>query len=136
MRKDFDHPKVEHVGVAVIPEEDEEAGSNWAVYLINTNESEIHNVLISSRGYGTEMEGKEQTKTSMLRHHFDKVASNDFVKVELLMDNLIPLHNEYWVSYYIGKQIYDKKFIFTAGSIDKQYFTNIPVIEKRGILNL
>jgi hypothetical protein len=44
------------------------------------------------------------------------------------------LNNEYWVSYYIGKQIYDKKFIFLPESIIDSNFIKLPVVNKPGVM--
>jgi hypothetical protein len=44
--------------------------------------------------------------------------------------------NEYWITFYIDGNIYDKKVVFVQGSIDETYFTTIPVLEKRGVMIL
>jgi hypothetical protein len=40
------------------------------------------------------------------------------------------LNNEFWVSYYILDQIFDKKFIFTSGSMIP---ANMTFIEELGL---
>ena len=42
--------------------------------------------------------------------------------------------NQYWLSYYVDGVIYDKKYIFLAGSIEETNFTTIPLMEKRGVM--
>jgi hypothetical protein len=44
------------------------------------------------------------------------------------------LNNEYWVSFYIGKNIYDKKFIFLPESISEDNFTRVPFINRMGVI--
>jgi hypothetical protein len=50
------------------------------------------------------------------------------------MDDVFRLNNEYWLSFYIAGVIYDKKFIFLPETINENFFTLVPVIEKKGVL--
>ena len=50
--------------------------------------------------------------------------------------DLIQVANEYWITFYIDGNIYDKKVVFVQGAIHESYFTNIPVLEKRGVMIL
>jgi hypothetical protein len=45
------------------------------------------------------------------------------------------LNNQYWVSYYSGPQIFDKKFIFVPDSIVPDNFTHISLLDKVGVLH-
>jgi len=132
MKKDIDIPEVKEVSVAVIKELNQEGEDQWNVYLINQKNEPIDSVLVASTGYG-EANGEKQ-KTSTLRHFFDVVPAKSFVKIEPIMPELFALTNEYWVSFYMGKVIYDKKFIFLPESILESNTTQIPVIKKLGIL--
>jgi hypothetical protein len=82
----------------------------WYVYLINLKNEPIENVLITSKGYG-EKNG-EQVKTSVLSHMIPVVDSKGYKLIEPIDEQTFGLNNEYWLSYYIGQDIYDKKFIF------------------------
>ena len=131
MKKDIEYPTVTDVAIAVVKEEvDGEEG--WAVYLLNLKEIEITGVLVSSKGYG-KVDG-EDVKTSVLRHFIETVPAKSAARVEPIMENVFHLNNEYWVSFYVGELIHDKKFIFLPGTIDEAFFSTVPVLQKRGVL--
>ena len=50
------------------------------------------------------------------------------------MEDVFALSNQYWLSFYIGEKLLDKKYIFLAGSIEEDNFTTIPLMEKRGVM--
>jgi hypothetical protein len=131
MKKDIEYPKVTDIAIAVV-KEDADGEDGWSVYLINLKDIEITGVLVSSKGYG-KVDG-EDVKTSVLRHFIDNMPAKSVAKVEPIMENVFHLNNEYWVSFYVGELIHDKKFIFLPGTIDEAYFTNVPVLNKRGVL--
>lgn len=132
MLKDIPKLSVENIAVGIVREKNEEDEMVWNVYLINLYDHQIRNVLVSSKGYG-QFEGRE-VKTSILRHLIGDIDAKDYAKIEPIMENLFGLSNEFWVSFYIDKQIYDKKYIFLPESILEANFTNIPVINKRGVM--
>ncbi|MEZ4936102.1 MAG: hypothetical protein R2799_00760 [Crocinitomicaceae bacterium] len=134
MKKDINLPEVENVGVAVVHETNEENEEVYNVYLLNTGTDKLETVLVSSKGYGENAATGEQVKTSVLRHALNDVDPKSFVKIEPIIEDLFGLHNEYWVSYFIRDQMYDKKFIFLAESINNQNLTTIPLMNKKGIL--
>lgn len=124
-------PKVDDIAVAVIPETyDGEPG--WMVYLLNLKNTRIENVLVASKGYG-EIDN-QALKTSTLRHFIETIDSHDYSPIEPIMENVFGLNNEYWVSFYIGKTIYDKKFIFLPETIQEKNFVTIPFINKKGVM--
>jgi hypothetical protein len=133
MKKDIDFHQVEGVSIAIAKEVNDLGGEEWNVYLINNNNFYLENVLIASKGYG-EQEGQE-VKTSVLRHMFDQVAPKSALQVEPLDPALFHLTNEFWVSYYIGKNIHDKRFLFVPGSIVEENLIHISILEKEGILH-
>ncbi len=132
MKKDIDIPEVKDVSVAIVKETGADGVSMWNVYLINQKNDPIENILVNSIGYG-EQEGEKQ-KTSTLRHFFEVIPAKSYVLVEPIMEELFGLANEYWVSFYIGKTIFDKKFIFLPESIQLTNATTIPVLNKAGVL--
>jgi hypothetical protein len=134
MIKDLPENNVEDIAIAVALEKESAESKLWYVYLINLKSEPIENVLITSKGYG-EKDG-EKVKTSTLRHMFPVVKSNSFVLVEPIDEQTFGLNNEYWLSYYIGKNIYDKKFIFLPESIVEMNFIKLPVINKVGVMIL
>lgn len=132
MIKDLPDNEVKDIAVAVALEGESSESKTWYVYLINLKKEPIENVLITSKGYG-EKDG-EQVKTSVLRHMFPVVEGNSFKAIELIDDQTFGLNNEYGVSYYIGTQIYDKKFIFLPESIVDSNFIKLPLVNKPGVM--
>ena len=129
MKKDIEFPAVEQVFVAIAKEGDDK----WTVYLINRNKSELTNVMVTSKGYG-EADG-EQKKTSILRHAIPILEPNEFALIEPIHPDVFKLYNEYWVSYFIGEQLYDKKYIFVPDSIKEEHLSYVPELEKSGVLH-
>jgi hypothetical protein len=134
MIKDLPDNTVKDIAIAVALEKESVESKLWYVYLINLKNEPIENVLITSKGYG-EKDG-EPVKTSTLRHMFPLVKNGAYVLIEPIDEQTFGLNNEYWLSYYIGKNIYDKKFIFLPESIIDVNFIKIPVLNKPGVMIL
>jgi len=133
MKKDIDFAPVEGVAIAIAAEQNDLGQDVWNVYLINSNSYSLDNVLVASKGYG-HYENKE-IKTSVLRHMFERVEAKSFVKVEPIDPAIFHIYNEFWVSYYIGTRILDKKFIFVPESIVAANLIDISLLNKRGVLH-
>jgi hypothetical protein len=133
MIKDIQIPEVKNVTLAVARKKNIGEPDEWMVYLINNNEHPIENTLVASKGYG-ERDG-EQQKTSTLRHFLETVPPNSATLVEPIDQSVFHLNNEYWVSYYIDKQIYDKRFIFVPDTICEENLTFIKVLDMEGVLH-
>ncbi len=132
MLKDIPKLVVENIIVAIVPEEIEIAEQIWNVYLVNLYDQKIDGVLVSSKGYGNR--DGEEVKTSTLRHFIGTVEPKDYAKIELIITDVFGLSNEYWISFYLGKDMYDKKYVFLPESITEENFTLIPVLNKRGVM--
>jgi hypothetical protein len=132
MLKDIPQLKVEDVALAVSRTRDREGNEEWSVYIINMKNVPIEGVLVTSKGYG--MKDGEKVNTSVLRHFFESISAKSFEKVEPIIENVFGLNNEYWVSFYVGTDIYDKKYVFLPDSITEDFFTHIPVLEKEGVM--
>ena len=130
MKKDIRFPVVE--AVAVVREENEKNTPVWNVYLLNLRNETIEGVLVTSSGYG-ELNG-EPRKTSSLRHFLDIVPAKSYQKIEPISDDLFGMSNQYWVSFYLNKEIYDKKYVFLAESITEQNMITIPLLNKKGVM--
>jgi hypothetical protein len=131
MINDIEFPEVKNVTLAIVKEEEEE--SPWKVYLINKNQFPIENTLVSSKGYG-EAEGEKQ-KTSVLRHFLETIPGNNSALVEPIDPSVFHLNNEYWVSYYVGGAIYDKRFLFVPDAIKEENMIFIKELDKEGVLH-
>jgi hypothetical protein len=132
MRKDIEIPKVTDVAVAVVNEVNELNVEEWNVYIVNLKNETIEGVLVSSRGYG-EIQN-EKRATSELRHFLDVLKPKSFKKIEPIVEDVFGLNNEYWVSFYLDKKMFDKKFIFLPETIRKENCITVPVINKKGVL--
>lgn len=132
MKKDLPENIVENVAIAVVLESATPETKNWNVYLVNLKNEPIETVLISSKGYGKK--DGEDVKTSILRHSIGDLAPRTFALVELIDEEVFGLTNEYWLSYYVNGQIYDKKFIFVPESIVESNMIRVPVLNKPGVM--
>ena len=132
MIKDINIPPVQNVTLAVA-KEGLKGSEEWKVYLINNNDFELDNTLVASRGYG-ESEGERQ-RTSTLRHFLQTVPAHGVALIEPILPNVFHLNNEYWVSYYIGITIYDKRFVFVPDSICDANLIYIKELEMYGVLH-
>jgi hypothetical protein len=133
MKKDISIPEVKNVTIAVTREKNILNQDEWKVYLINNNSFPIENTLVASKGYG-EKSG-EQQKTSTLRHFLETVPAKGSALIEPIDPNVFHLNNEYWVSYYVGMQIYDRRFLFVPDSICEENLTFIKDLDKEGVLH-
>lgn len=137
MKEDIQFVPVEGVAIAIVPDEAAavEAGkAGWLVYLLNHNRFPLQNVIISSNGYGLDAEG-HTVRTSTLRHHFPEVEAQSAVPIEPIDPALFHLNNQYWVSYYNGAQIFDKKFIFVPDSVVPENLIPIGLLGREGVLH-
>ena len=133
MKKDINPSIIKDVAIAIVKEKNELQEDVWNVYLINLQNKKLEQVLVSSKGY-LKLENGEETKTSLLRHAVGNIESNDYALIEPIMENVFPLHNEYWVSFFINNEMLDKKYIFLAETIKEENFITIPVLNKQGVM--
>lgn len=137
MKQDISFDPVEGVSVAVIPDEAALAPDGraiWQVYLLNHNTFPLRNVIVNANGFGQQEDG-EKVRTSTMRYLFEEVPPRTAVPVEPIEAGLFHLNNQYWVSYYRGAQIFDKKFIFVPDSIVPDNFTHIGLLNRLGVLH-
>ena len=132
MKKDLPDNIVRDIAVAVALEKESAESKIWYVYVINLKNEPIENVLVTSKGYG-EKDG-EKVKTSVLRHMIPLLGAGSYALIEPIDEATFGLNNEYWVSYYIGREIFDKKFIFLPESIIEAHFIRLPVLNKPGLM--
>jgi hypothetical protein len=129
--RNVEFPEIKGVAIAIMPEIDDMNNTDWFVYLVNHSTEPIKNLMVTSRGFGKH-NGKK-VKTSTLRRFLGDVPAQSSLKIEPIKKELFGLNNEYWVSFYRGKQVYDKKYLFTAGSISVSHLKEVPVLLKKGI---
>ncbi|MBU6340473.1 MAG: hypothetical protein KGS48_03170 [Bacteroidetes bacterium] len=134
MKKDIPILKVEDLAIAVVPrqESDEDHDMFWDSYLINLKDEPIKSVLVNSRGYG-EIDG-EQRRTSTMRYFWEEIGPLEIVKIEPVQKEVLCLANEYWVSFSFNDYLYDKKYVFVPGSLEEIHFTEIPFLDRKGVM--
>ncbi len=129
MKNDIPKRKVSDIGIAIIPRDED---GLWDTYVINYKDSDLTCLLVNSSGYG-DIDG-EIVKTTVLRHYFEELPAKSYIQIEPIQSELFKLTNEYWVSFYCDNYMYDKKFIFVVGSIDKSNFSKIELLGKEGVM--
>ncbi|MDH4473426.1 MAG: hypothetical protein QE487_12535 [Fluviicola sp.] len=134
MREELKGPKVENVRVVVMPEKNPEGGIQHYVYLLNLREDIMEGIIITSKGYGTNVETGESVKTSTLRHSLEVLLPDEAAKIEPIMVEVFGLTNEYWVSFWAEDVMYDKKFIFLPETINEKNYIEIPKLGLKGVM--
>ncbi len=132
MLKDLPQNKVEDIAIAIANEQNEQQAEIWRVYLINMKDTDLENVLVSSKGYG--MHNGREVTTSVLRHGLRTVPAGGVVPIEIIDNQVFGLNNEYFLTFYIGNNIFDKKYIFLPETISKDNLVHLPIHGGMGIM--
>lgn len=129
MKKDIKIPESKGIYLAAIREKNEEFQSmEWNAYLINDRETSIEMVLIVTQGFDKEV------RTSTMRHSIEMVPAKSFAKIEFLQDEVLPLNNQFSITYFADDKMYEKTFLFPKNSINEAALKDLPIIEKQGVL--
>jgi hypothetical protein len=126
MKKDLDIEEVSGVYIAFLPNRD-----NWSVYIINNRKDSLETVIVNASGEG-KLEGKEK-QTATLRFLLNDIPAESVKAFEILLPDSLKLSHRYWVSYYIGNRIFDKKFVYTPEMYEDD-LQDLPVFGSPGIL--
>ena len=133
MKKDIIIPEIENVFIAAVQEwSDDFMEKVWYAYLVNDSDFDIDSVMVVSKAFGT-IDG-EMKKTSVLRHAFVQVPAVSVVKIEMIEKSLLPLNNEFMLTFFIGNTLYDKKYIFKANSINENNVEEVPILVVDGVI--
>jgi len=136
MKSDIAFPSVVGVSIVIGQEPIKTGGYEWKVFVMNSNDFGIRNILVTSKGYG-EIDGRQKT-TGVLRHHVKALPPHSAMPIELIQPELFELCNEFWVSYYLdddSNKIFDKKFLFLPGSVIEENMSFIPTLQIKGVLH-
>ena len=127
MKSDIEFNPVTDIMVAIAKSVDEKGESDWYAYIVNYKPVEIHNLLIVSKAY--EQEEKQGRQTSILRHYLDNLGPGEHKKIERVDPAVFSFYNEFWLSFYIGRTIFDRKFViepFSEWDVEELDQLNLP----------
>jgi hypothetical protein len=127
-------PPVENVGIAVVEEVNEQQERMFYVYLLNMRDDIMEGIIITSTGYGENVQSGEKIKTSTLRHSLEVLLPNEAAKIEPIMEDLFGIANEYWVSFWVNDTMYDKRFVFLPETITQKNMKVIPLLGQKGVV--
>ncbi|MGB2116114.1 MAG: hypothetical protein ACPH12_01810 [Flavobacteriaceae bacterium] len=129
MKKDIVVPKVEDVYVAAVKEYNEiHRTEDWNIYIINNKSVALEMILIVSTGYSSDK------ITSTMRHKLEALPPKSYAKVELIMEDLLSLKNEFLVTFFQDNKMYDKSFVFEPNTINNLSLKKLPLIKELGVL--
>lgn len=132
MIKDIQFPEVTDVAMAVARDTNDHNEEHWYAFLINLKNEPLTGILVASTGYGEI--NQERRKTSTLRHYFEALDPQSYLRIEPIMEEVLPLNNEYWLSFYLNGKIYDKQYVFLPDSIRPENFSLLPLLNKKGVM--
>ena len=129
MKKDIKIPVVKDVYIALVYEwNDEFLSKEWNAYILNDGSIPIALVFVVSKGYHGDI------KTATMRHSMEALGAKSYEKLEFVQEEVLDLTNEFYVTYYLKSKLYEKRFIFQKGSVTEQNLTQIPLLDKSGVL--
>ncbi|WP_107040282.1 hypothetical protein [Brumimicrobium mesophilum] len=134
MKEELKGPEVENVYVAIVQEVGEDNLPVFDVYFINESDDILEQVLITSKGYAINKETGEKVETTTLRKDLGGLIPFSAQKVEPIMEDVMALTNEYWVCFWVGNKMYDKKYVFHSDLIKEENFVYIPLLNLKGVL--
>ena len=129
MKKDIEIPVVKDVYIALVHEwNDEFLSTEWNAYILNDGSTPIALVFVVSKGYHGDL------KTATMRHSMEALGAKSYEKLEFVQKEVLDLTNEFYVTYYLKGKLYEKRFIFKKGSVTEQNLTQIPLLQRDGVL--
>lgn len=134
MREGLTGPKVENVAIAIVEETDEHNEKMFYAYLLNLRDDIMEGIIVTSTGYGENAQTGERVKTSTLRHSLEVLLPNEAAKIEPIMEDVLGLANEFWVSFWVNEVMFDKKFVFLPETISSNKMKILPILGQKGIM--
>jgi len=128
VKKDIEIHIAKDVYVAVIYEwNDEFLSKDWNVYILNNRSSQIDMVLVVTKGFDGDR------KTSTMRHAIGQIEAKSFEKIETILDDVLALNNEFFVTYFADDKLYEKRFTVAKNTVSEDRLVQIPILEKEGV---
>ncbi len=132
MKKDIVIKDATDIAIAIVPEKNEQGENDWTVYFFNFKETPIESVLINASASGV-VDGEEK-HTATVRFFIEKLDALSYKKVEAILPEALRINNRYWVSYYEGSEIFEKKFLIAADSNIPDNFMIVPFLNMPGLI--
>ena len=132
MKKDIQIPEVKNVHVAAVKER-ENNQDVWIVHIVNNQNEMIEGVMVTAKGYSDHPNGA-QVKTSVMRHTIGNLPAKTAAKIEMISEDVFEINNEYWITFFEGAKLMEKKFIFGAHTIVKELEEDVPVMNVKGVV--
>jgi hypothetical protein len=128
LKKDIQIPEVTGVEMAMVYEYNDIYKTNdWNVYIINNKKVDLEMVVVVTQGFSN-------TKiTSLFRKKIDVLPANSFAKIEYIQPELFKLNNRFQVTFFEGKTLFEKTFLFKGNTVKEGALQMITEIKKRGI---
>jgi hypothetical protein len=128
LKKDIQIPEVTGVEMAMVYEYNDIYKTNdWNVYIINNKKVDLEMVVVVTQGFSN-------TKiTSLFRKKIDVLPANSFAKIEYIQPELFKLNNRFQVTFFEGKTLFEKTFLFKENTVKEGALRMITEIKKRGI---
>ena len=114
MKADIEELIGEHLSLCIIKTDqvDENGSKVWDAILYNHSGCTLQNILVNTKGYGA-IEGRE-VSTATMRYFKELLNEKDSFRVEPIVEEVLDITNEFWISYSLDGKVYEKKFIFSA----------------------
>lgn len=130
MKKDIQIPTVTDVEMAVVYEYNDLYNSDdWNIYIINKKDVDLEMMIIVSQGFS------ETKTTSLIRKKITLLPAHSFAKVELIQPELFALDNRFQISFFEGKTLFEKTFLFPKNTINQEALQPIKALNnKKGIV--
>lgn len=132
MKKDIVIKDATDIAIAIVPDTKEDGETDWTVYFFNFKETKIESVLINASAAGV-VDGEEK-HTATVRFFIEKLEPLSYKKIEAILPEALRLNNRYWVSYYEGNEIFEKKYLIAADSNIPDNFMMVPFLNKPGLI--
>ena len=94
----------------------------------------MEGIIVASNGYGLDPVTGEQITTSTLRKGIEVMMPGEAARIEPMMPDLFQLNNEFWVSFWVHETMFDKRFVFEAGTLNPEKFEFIAQLNARGVI--
>lgn len=129
MLKDIEIEKHSNFSLAVCRNEEEQE-LVYDIFLLNTTDEIIENVMVSCSGHG-EIDG-QQKSTTLMRIMVGDLPSFSFVKIESIIGDTIQLQNDFFVSGFSSNRLKDMVFKVVIPELKDGDIEIVQMIDKEG----